>query len=71
MRGVYTHVSQTMRDELSAALQARWEASLRARAELAPRSPIRLLDDLLAPLRIEALEQTGCHAETTRGSGRS
>jgi hypothetical protein len=29
MRGVYGHVSQAMREELKAALQARWEESLR------------------------------------------
>ncbi|MGD0554495.1 MAG: hypothetical protein ABSA93_05885 [Streptosporangiaceae bacterium] len=40
-----------MRDELTAVLQARWEESLRERAGLDPRSPVSLLDDLLAPFR--------------------
>ena len=51
MRGLYAHASQRMRDELIAALQARWEKSLRERAELDPRSPVPLLDNLLAPFR--------------------
>ena len=32
MRGLYAHASDRMRDDLKAALQARWEDSLRARA---------------------------------------
>ena len=43
MRGLYTHVSQTMRTELTGALQTRWEDSLRARAAIAPHSPSRSL----------------------------
>jgi hypothetical protein len=38
-----------MRDDLMAALQARWEDSLRVRA--ATHSPIPLRDELLAPFR--------------------
>ena len=48
MRGVYGHVSPAMREELKAALQARWEKSLRQRAELAPVSAVPLLNQLLA-----------------------
>jgi len=48
MRGVYGHVSPAMREELKAALQARWEESLRQRAELAPVSAVPLLNRLLA-----------------------
>ena len=51
MRGVYTHVSDTMRTDLKQALQARWEASLRDRAAISPHSPVPLLDGLLAPNR--------------------
>jgi hypothetical protein len=40
-----------MRDDLIAALQARWEKSLRERASIDPRSPVLLLDNLLAPFR--------------------
>ena len=54
MQGIYTHVSAAMREELKAALQARWENSLRARAALASHSPVSLLDDLLEPLRHQA-----------------
>ena len=43
-----------MRDEMTAALQARWEESLRERAALDPRSPVPLLDSLLAPFRAAA-----------------
>src|SRR5207248_9675361 len=44
MRSLYTHVSPRMRDDLIAALQARWEKSLRERASIDPRSPVLLLD---------------------------
>lgn len=48
MRGVYGHVSQTMREELKAALQARLDESLRQRAALSPASAVPLLTRLLA-----------------------
>jgi hypothetical protein len=51
MRGVYGHVSHAMREELKAALQARWEESLRQRAALSPVSAVPLLNRLLADLR--------------------
>jgi integrase len=51
MRGLYAHASARMRDDLKQALQARWEDSLRERAAICPRSPMPLLDVLLAPLR--------------------
>jgi hypothetical protein len=51
MRGVYSHVSDAMRTELTAALQERWTASLRERAKLAPRSIVPALDALLAAQR--------------------
>jgi hypothetical protein len=51
MRGLYAHASPQMRGELTAALQARWEESLRERAAIAPHSPVHLLDNLLAPYR--------------------
>ena len=47
MRGVYSHVSTAMRAELTAALQERWAASLRERAQLAPRSVVPVLNGLL------------------------
>lgn len=51
MRGLYAHVSPRMGEELLAALQARWEESLRQRAGIHPHSPAPLLDRLLAPFR--------------------
>jgi hypothetical protein len=51
MRGLYAHASQQMREELTAALQARWEESLRERATVDPHSPVSLLDNLMAPFR--------------------
>jgi hypothetical protein len=48
MRSVYSHVSDAMRAELTAALQERWAASLRERAQLASRSSVPILDVLLA-----------------------
>lgn len=48
MRGVYGHVSDAMRAELTIALQERWTFSLRERARLAQRSIVPVLDALLA-----------------------
>jgi hypothetical protein len=50
MRGVYSHVTRGMRDELKAALQQRWTVSVRQRAALSPRSSIKVLDALLGDL---------------------
>jgi hypothetical protein len=51
MRGLYSHVSERMRQELKEALQVRWEDSLKARFELASYSLIPTLDELLTPFR--------------------
>lgn len=48
IRGVYTHVSDGMRNELKAKLQRRWENSLDERAEIDPSSPLPILAELLA-----------------------
>jgi integrase len=48
MRGVYSHVSPAMRADLKAALQERWQAALRERAQISHSSSVRLLDALLA-----------------------
>jgi hypothetical protein len=46
MRGVYGHVSKSMREELKAALDARWRESLHQRAQITSRSAVPLLDKL-------------------------
>ncbi len=51
MRGLYSHVSQRMRDELKQSLQARWETSLKERALITPTSAVPALDKLLAHIR--------------------
>ena len=51
MRGLYAHASQRMREDLTAALQARWEESLRERAAINSHSPVPLVDNLLTPFR--------------------
>src|SRR5215467_6829873 len=48
MAGVYGHVMPEWRDRLRAQLQELWEASLRERARLSPRSAVGLVDRLLA-----------------------
>jgi hypothetical protein len=53
MRGLYAHVSERMKEELLAALQARREESLRQRAGIHPHSRVPLLDSLLAPFRAD------------------
>ena len=60
MRGLYTHVTQAMREDLIAALQARWETSLRDRAALDPALPRPALKNLLAPYRA-ARQDAACH----------
>jgi hypothetical protein len=47
MRGVYSHVSPSMRASLRTHLQAALEDALRQRAALSPRSPVGVLDKLL------------------------
>ena len=51
-----------MREDLTAALQARWETSLRDRAALNPHSPVPLLDNLLAPYRAARHDTAGHRA---------
>jgi hypothetical protein len=64
MRGLYAHASDRMRNELKAALQARWEDALRTRAAPCPHSPVPLLDTLLAPLRGAASQSADPEAPT-------
>jgi hypothetical protein len=47
MHGVYGHVSPSMRADVKAALQDRWESSLRERMRLSPRSAVPVPDALL------------------------
>jgi hypothetical protein len=72
MRGVYSHVSDAMRVELTTALQERWAASLRQRVRLAPHSIVPVLDTLLAaqpPLPAEIRSQMAPRIEhRARGS---
>jgi integrase len=52
MRGVYSHITPGMREDLTAGLQQLWEAALHERAEIAVRSPVRILDTLLAGFQV-------------------
>ena len=77
MRGLYAHASDRMRDDLKAALQARWDDSLRARAAIHGCSPVPLLDELLNPFRGEGHQHDGPAspvtdktAASTTGQGR-
>ncbi len=51
MRGVYSHITPAMRAGLRAGLQELWERSLHERSRLAQRSPVAVLDGLLALYR--------------------
>ncbi|GAA4227935.1 tyrosine-type recombinase/integrase [Actinomadura meridiana] len=51
IRGVYSHVSESMRDDLKAKLQRRWEDSLAARLEFGAHSPVSVLNGLLKAAR--------------------
>ena len=57
MEGVYAHVTPQSRATLIAADEADWHSSLAARAAISPRSPVPVLDALLAPFRND--ERTG------------
>jgi hypothetical protein len=57
MRGLFAHASDRMRDDLKAALQARWADSLRARAAIHESSPVPLLDELLSSFRGKGYQQ--------------
>ena len=50
MRGIYSHITPGMREDLTR-LQELWEASLHERARIAARSPVGVLDALLAIFR--------------------
>lgn len=43
----YAHVTPGMRERLILGLTQQWEAALDARLALCPRSPVRVLNDLL------------------------
>jgi hypothetical protein len=60
MRGVYGHVTPAMRAALTTMLQERWEASLRERAQLSPRSIVPVLDAFLVAQR-ESQTKIGSH----------
>lgn len=49
--GVYRHVTASMRADLTAMMTAEHEAALSARLEMSPRSPVAVLDGLLAGVR--------------------
>ena len=51
MHGVYGHVSPTMRANLKAALQARWERSLEEGAQLGAHSIVPTLNVLLQSMQ--------------------
>lgn len=66
MRGLYSHVSDRMREELRHSLQLRWEESLNERAALSPTSPVPALDRLLAPIRERQREPRARAVATAR-----
>jgi hypothetical protein len=66
MRGLYAHASDCMREDLKAALQARWDDSLRAGAAIHPHSPVPPLDELLAPHRERAHQIEPATLQATR-----
>ena len=51
VRGVYSHIAPGMREGLLARLQELWEASLHERARISARSPLPVLDAVLARFR--------------------
>ena len=53
MRGVYSHVTPGMRDDLRTGLQRLWQAALGERGRLTERSAVSVLDRLLADRRTQ------------------
>lgn len=51
MRLLYSQISDTARERLNAGLQEVWERALAERAWFSLRSPVKVLDELLAPFR--------------------
>ena len=51
---LYAHVSDTMRQNLKVALQARWQTSLQARIAIHPHSPLPILDQLMTQAKAES-----------------
>jgi integrase len=70
VRGVYSHVSPAMRADVQAALQERWERSLRERASLSPRSLVPVLDTLLAA-QTAGTDKIGSRLAPKIGHGRA
>jgi integrase len=66
MRGVYGHVSHAMRDEIKAALEARWRQSLYERSLYAPESAVPLLNRLLTDMRDPPPQQVGTQLAVRR-----
>jgi hypothetical protein len=67
MRGLCAHASDRMRADLKAALQARWEDSLRVRAAIASHSPVPLLDKLLSRATDLAAPRATVHDLSAQG----
>jgi hypothetical protein len=51
MRGVYSHITPGMREDLVAGLQELWEACIRERAGISATSPVQALNSLPASFR--------------------
>src|SRR5215470_830749 len=45
MRGVYSHITPGMREDLTAGRQELWEASVHERARISARSPVQVLSE--------------------------
>ncbi|GAA2105472.1 hypothetical protein [Actinomadura alba] len=58
MRGIYSHVTEAMRQQILDGLRARWETALKERAALWPESPVPVLDGLLKELDSKAESPT-------------
>jgi hypothetical protein len=61
MRGVYSHITAGMREDLTVGLQDLWGASLHERARISTRSPVPVLDALLAGFR-KPMAKIGSHS---------
>ena len=61
MCGVYSHITVGMREDLTAGLQELWEESLHERARISRRSPVPVLDALLAGFR-KPMAKIGSHS---------
>jgi len=66
MRGIYSHITAGMREDLTAGLQELWDVAFRERARMSLVSPVPVLNAFLARLRESANKIGSCQDRTVK-----